>query len=257
MRIALAAVALLLGGSAFGQQSGWPPAPGHTVLTVWPGVAPDATPAAGPEQDTSKPREGMIAGRPLIRLGNVATPTLTLYRVPNSGPYPKSPQALEDAQRAMGLVRQHAADWGIDPHRVGVLGFSAGAHLAAALSTHYAQRLYPAIDAADSLSCRPDFAFIIYPGYLADSSRNFAFSPDIPVTAETPPSFILQAENDYAAHVENAVQYFMALKQAKVPAELHVYTEGGHGFGLRRTSLPITAWTDLADRWLKTIHMTP
>jgi acetyl esterase/lipase len=246
----------------------------------------------------------MIAGRPLIRLGNVATPTLTLYpavgtptgaavvvfpgggysilaidlegtevcdwltqrgiacillkyRVPNSGPYPKSPQALEDAQRAMGLVRQHAADWGIDPHRVGVLGFSAGAHLAAALSTHYAQRLYPAIDAADSLSCRPDFAFIIYPGYLADSSRNFAFSPDIPVTAETPPSFILQAENDYAAHVENAVQYFMALKQAKVPAELHVYTEGGHGFGLRRTSLPITAWTDLADRWLKTIHMTP
>ncbi len=304
MRIALAAVALLLSGSAFGQQSGWPPAPGHTVLTVWPGVAPDATPAAGPEQDTSKPSEGMIAGRPLIRLGNVATPTLTLYpavgtstgaavvvfpgggytilaidlegtevcdwltqrgvaciilkyRVPNSGPYPKSPQALEDAQRALGLVRQHAAEWGIDPHRVGVLGFSAGAHLAAALSTHYAQRLYPAIDAADKQSCRPDFAFIIYPGYLADSSRNYAFSPDIPVTAETPPSFILQAENDYTAHVENAVQYFMALKQVKVPAELHIYTEGGHGFGLRRTSLPITAWTDLADRWLKTIHMTP
>jgi acetyl esterase/lipase len=272
------------------------------VVTVWPGAAPDRTPAAGPEQDTSKPGEGLIAGRPLIRLGNVSTPTLTLYpavgtptgagvvvfpgggysilaidlegtevcdwlthrgiaclvlkyRVPNSGPYPKSPQALEDAQRALGLVRLHAAEWHIDPHRLGVLGFSAGAHLAAALSTHDAQRLYPAMDAADGLSCRPDFAFILYPGYLADESKGFAFSPDIPVTAETPPSFILQAEDDYQAHVENAVQYFMALKQVKVPAELHLYAEGGHGFGLRRTSLPITDWTDLADRWLKTIGM--
>ncbi len=304
MRFAFVIAALFLGVSAFGQQSGWPPAPGHTVLTVWPGAAPDATPAAGPEENKAKPGEGYIAGRPIIRLGNVSTPTLTLYpavgkptgaavvvfpggayqilaidlegtevcdwlthrgvaciilkyRVPNSGPYPRSPQALEDAQRAMGLVRQHAAEWGIDPHRLGVLGFSAGAHLAAALSTHYTQRLYPEIDAADQQSCRPDFAFIIYPGYLADSSKGFAFSPDIPVTAETPPSFILQAENDYQAHVENAIQYFMALKQVKVPAELHIYTEGGHGFGLRRTSLPITDWTDLADRWLKTIKMVP
>jgi acetyl esterase/lipase len=178
------------------------------------------------------------------------------YRVPNSGPYPKSAQALEDAQRAMGLVRQHAAEWHIDPHRLGVLGFSAGAHLAAALSTHYAQRIYPTVDAADQQSCRPDFAAIIYPGYLADSSKNMTFSPDIPVTAETPTTFILQAEND-PVHVENAVQYFMALKQAKVPAELHIYAEGGHGYGLRRTSLPITAWPDLVDTWLKTIHMTP
>ncbi len=295
---------LLCSASVFGQQSGWPPAPGHTTLNIWPGAAPDATPAIAPEQDTAKPGEGYIAGRPIVRLGNVSTPTLTLYpavgtptgagvvvfpgggysilaidlegtevcdwlthrgiacillkyRVPNSGPYPKSAQALEDAQRSLGLVRQRAAEWHINPHRLGVLGFSAGAHLAAALSTHYQQRLYPAIDAADQLPCRPDFAFIIYPGYLADSTKNFAFPPDIPVTRETPPSFILQAENDYQAHVENAVQYFMALKQAKVPAELHIYTEGGHGFGLRRTSLPITAWTDLADTWLKTIHITP
>ena len=295
---------LVAGIVAFGQQSGWPPAPGHTVVTVWPGAAPDATPAAGAEQDTAKPGEGHIAGRPIVRLGNVSQPTLTLYpavgkptgvgvvvfpgggysilaidlegtevcdwlthrgiacillkyRVPNSGPYPKSSQALEDAQRSMGLVRQHAAEWGIDPQKLGVLGFSAGAHLAAALSTHYAQRLYPAIVAADKLSCKPDFALIIYPGYLADSSRDFAFSTNIPVTAETPPSFILQAEDDYQAHVENAVQYFMALKQAKVPAELHIYAEGGHGFGLRRTALPISRWTDLADVWLKTIHMTP
>jgi len=303
MRFGFASAVLFSGVGALGQQSGWPPSPGHTVLSVWPGAAPDATPAAGPEQDMSKPDEGKIAGRPLVRLGNVSTPTLTLYpavatptgagvlvfpgggysilaidlegtevcdwlthrgiacivlkyRVPSSGPYPKSPQALEDAQRAMGLVRQHAAEWRIDPHRLGVLGFSAGAHLAAALSTHYQQRLYPAIDAADQQSCRPDFAAIIYPGYLADASKNMTFTPDIPVTADTPPSFILQAEND-PVHVENSTAYFLALKQAKVPAELHVYAEGGHGYGLRRTALPITAWPDLVDTWLKTIKMVP
>jgi acetyl esterase/lipase len=303
MRLTFFTGFLCLAVTASAQQSPWPPAPGHTVLAIWPGAAPDATPAAGPEQDTAKPGEGLIAGRPIIRLGNVSTPTLTVYpavgspngagivvfpgggysilaidlegtevcdwlthrgiacillkyRVPNSGPYPKSPQALEDAQRALGLVRQHAAEWGIDPHRLGVLGFSAGAHLAAALSTHDAQRLYPAIDAADSLPCRPDFAAIIYPGYLADASKNMTFSPDIPVTADTPPSFILQAEDD-PVHVENATAYFLALKQAKVPAELHIYAEGGHGYGLRRTSLPITAWPGLVDTWLKTIKMVP
>ncbi len=181
---------------------------------------------------------------------------LLKYRVPGSGPYPKSPQALEDAQRALGLVRQHAAEWQIDPHKVGVLGFSAGGHLAAALSTHFEQRLYSAVDAADALSCRPDFAAVIYPGYLADADKNFTFTPDIPVTAQTPPTFLLQAEDD-PVHVENAVQYFLALKAAKVPAELHVYADGGHGFGLRRTRLPVTAWTDLADSWMKTIGITP
>jgi acetyl esterase/lipase len=181
---------------------------------------------------------------------------LLKYRIPNSGPHPKSPQALEDAQRALGLVRQHAAEWKIDPQRIGVLGFSAGGHLAAALSTHSEQRLYPAIDAADAQSCRPDFAAVIYPGYLADADKNFSFTPNIPVTAQTPPTFLLQAEND-PVHVENAVMYFLALKAAKVPAELHVYAEGGHGYGLRRTALPITNWPDLVDTWLKTIHMMP
>jgi acetyl esterase/lipase len=154
----------------------------------------------------------------------------------------------------MGLARQHAAEWGVDPHRIGVLGFSAGGHLAAAISTHYEQRLYPAVDAADQQSCKPDFAFVIYPGYLALADQNFAFTPDIPVTAATPPTFLLQAEND-PVHVENAVQYFMALKKAGVPAELHVYAKGGHGYGLRPTELPITHWPELATTWLKTIGM--
>jgi acetyl esterase/lipase len=140
----------------------------------------------------------------------------------------------------------------VDEKRVGVLGFSAGAHLAAALSTHYEQRLYPRVDAADDLSCRPDFAVVVYPGYLALADKGFAFSPDIPVTKETPPTFLVQAEDD-PVHVENAVQYFMALKNAGVPAELHIYAKGGHGYGLRRTELPVTTWPDRVDDWLKTI----
>ena len=156
----------------------------------------------------------------------------------------------------MGIVRAHAAEWEIDPNRVGVLGFSAGAHLAAALSTHFDQRLYEPIDGADKLGCRPDFAVIVYPGYLAIEEENFAPNAEIVVTDKTPPSFIVQAEDD-GVHVENATVYFMALKNAKVPAELHVYAEGGHGYGLRRTALPVTAWPQLVETWLKTIKILP
>jgi acetyl esterase/lipase len=179
---------------------------------------------------------------------------LVKYRVPNTGPYPKSAAALQDAQRAMGLVREHAAEWKIEPDHIGVLGFSAGAHLAAALSTHFDQRLYPAVDAADQLSCRPDFAFMIYPGYLALSEKDFEFNPDIPVTASTPPAFLVQAEDD-PVHVENAIEYFMALKKAGVEAELHLYAKGGHGYGLRPSPYPVTKWPALAQTWLYTIHV--
>jgi acetyl esterase/lipase len=181
---------------------------------------------------------------------------LLKYRVPDTGPFPKSEAALQDAQRAVGMVREHAAEWHIDPKRVGVLGFSAGGHLAAALSTHYDRRLYPAVDSADQQSCRPDFAIVIYPGYLALSEKNFQFNPDIPVTSSTPPAFIVQAEDD-PVHVENAVEYFMALKNAGVPAELHTYAQGGHGYGLRPMALPVTHWPELATTWLHTIGVLP
>lgn len=181
---------------------------------------------------------------------------LLKYRVPDTGPYPKSSAALQDAQRAVGLVRQHAAEWGIDPHRVGVLGFSAGGHLAAAISTHFDRRLYESVDDADKLSCRPDFAVVVYPGYLALAEKSFAPNADIHPTDKTPPTFIVQAEDD-PVHVENAVVYFMALKNAKVPAELHIYSQGGHGYGLRRTSLPVTGWPALVDTWLHTIDVLP
>jgi acetyl esterase/lipase len=181
---------------------------------------------------------------------------LLKYRVPASGPYPKSPAALQDAQRAVGLVREHAAEWNIDPKRVGVLGFSAGGHLTAAISTHYDKRLYDPVDAADQLSCRPDFAVVVYPGYLANDKENMATNPDIEPTAQTPPTFIVQAEDD-PVHVENATNYFLQLKKAKVPAELHVYADGGHGYGLRRTALPVTTWPQTVEVWLHTIKMLP
>lgn len=181
---------------------------------------------------------------------------LLKYRVPDSGPYPKSPEALEDAQRALGIVRLHAADWGIDPHRVGVLGFSAGGYLSAAVSNLYEKRLYALIDAADQQSCRPDFAVVLYPGYLAISTQHFAPNPAIQPSANTPPTFLLQAEDD-PVHVENAVTYFMELKNAGVPAELHVYAEGGHGYGLRPRDLPIMGWPSLVETWLRTIKILP
>lgn len=182
------------------------------------------------------------------------TCVLVKYRVPDTGPYPKSAAALQDAQRALGLVRSHGAEWHIDPRRVGVLGFSAGAHLSAALSTHFDQRLYDGVDAADKLSCRPDFAVIVYPGYISLAEQDFAQNPEIRVTDKTPPSFIVQSEDD-PVHVENSTVYFLALKNAKVPAELHLYAEGGHGYGLRRTSKPVTAWPELVQTWLHTIQM--
>lgn len=181
---------------------------------------------------------------------------LVKYRVPNTGPYPKSPSALQDAQRSLGLARQHAKEWNIDPGKVGVLGFSAGAHLSAALSTHFDRRLYDKIDAADDLNCRPDFAFIIYPGYLANAEQGMANNAEIKPTSQTPPSFIVQAEDD-PVHVENATNYFLQLKAAKVPAELHIYAEGGHGYGLRKTKLPVTHWTRLAQIWLDSINVLP
>jgi acetyl esterase/lipase len=207
--------------------------------------------------------------------GEPGYPKPALY--PKSGPYPESPMALEDAQRAVGLVRFHAAEWHIDPHKIGVLGFSAGGHLVAAMSTHFAKRLYPAVDAADKQSCRPDFAVAIYPGHLslsaaewdakqgskkfvihspATASKHLELNPDISVTRQTPPTFLLQAEDDHADNVDDSLAYYMALKNAGVPVEMHLYAHGGHAFGLRHTKFPITGWPQLVETWLGTIGMT-
>ena len=190
------------------------------------------------------------------------TCVLLKYRVPGdrqqpqSGPYPKSPMALQDAQRSIGLVRQNAAQWHIDPHRIGVLGFSAGGHLVAAISTHFERRLYPAVDAADKQSCRPDFAVALYPGHLWIDDDKFELNPDVPVGERTPPTFLLQAEDDHVDGINQSLVYYIALKNAGVPVEMHLYPHGGHAFGLRPSEFPITRWPALVDTWLRTIGMT-
>jgi acetyl esterase/lipase len=187
------------------------------------------------------------------------TAVLLKYRVPTrkKGPYGESPQALEDAQRTVGLVRFHAAEWHIDPHRIGVIGFSAGGHMVTAISTHFDKRLYPAVDAADKESCRPDFAIACYPGHLWDGGEDLKLNPNVPVTSHTPPTFLLQAEDDHVDGVEQSLVYYIALKKAGVPVEMHLYAQGGHGFGLRPTKFPITGWPEFVETWLRTIGITP
>jgi len=191
------------------------------------------------------------------------TCVLLKYRVPNSGPlrdagrqkYPKAPLALQDAQRTMRLIRFHAAEYHIDPHKIGVLGFSAGGYLVADISTNYDKLVYPVVDEADKVSCRPDFAVALYPGHLQASRDGLSLNPKIPVTHETPPTFLVQAEDDHVDNVNDALVYYIALKRAGVPVEMHLYAQGGHAFGLRRTKMPITAWPEMMETWLRTIGM--
>jgi acetyl esterase/lipase len=294
-------IVLIASCALFSQDPAPQPASGHTTIDLWPRGAPGAKPSDLAETDISKADDYLVAGEPIIRLGNVSKPAITLYeaksnpsgtavvvfpgggynilafdlegtevcewlnsinitcvllkyRVPDSGPYPKSPAALEDAQRALGMVRARAAEWHIDPHRIGVLGFSAGGHLAGALSTHFEHRLYEHVDAADEQSCRPDFAVLVYPAYLSAAEGSLAIAPDIHVTRQTPPAFIVQAEDDHS-YVDSSLAYFAALKSANVPAELHIYAEGGHGYGLRHTDKPVTYWPELFEKWLQTTGM--
>jgi acetyl esterase/lipase len=266
-------------------------------IPIWPHGAPGDPGAGGPEHDTTKPTDPLIAGKPVIRLGNVSTPTLTLYPAPQSnhtgatvivfpgGGYnilamdlegvevctwlnsigvdcallkyrvparpggPRYLAPLQDAQRAIRLVRSNAGAWNLDPRRIGVLGFSAGGHLAAAASTNFDQRAYDAVDEADQVTCRPDFAILIYPAYLTANGDRKSLAPELHVSANTPPTFLVQTEDD-PVHVECSLVYYQALKDANVPAELHLFPTGRHGYGLRPSSAKVTTWPQLASQWM-------
>jgi acetyl esterase/lipase len=269
-----------------------------TVIKLWPAGAPGTNGNIGVESDTTKPTDGLVAGKTVIRLGNVATPSLTLYRPPRAkdsgaavmvcpgGGYhilamdlegtevcawlnsigitgallkyrvPKregeerSLAALQDAQRALSLLRHRATGLGIDPKRIGVIGFSAGGHLAAALSSPREQRNYPQVDAADMTSSRPDFCLLIYPAYLTRKEANDNIAPELNITSNTPPTFIAMAQDD-PIRVETAMFYALGLRRAGVPFELHIYPTGGHGYGLRRTKDNVTTWPERAAEWLR------
>lgn len=268
-------------------------------ISLWPAQVPGDAVTLPPEVDTTNSSGDLIAGRRVIRLGNVSSPTITIYRpdpvkdtgasvlvcpgggynilamdlegtevcewlnsigvtgillkyrVPvGAGKHP-AVAPLQDAQRALGLVRHQAKEWGLDPHRIGVLGFSAGGNLAAKLSNTHTTRTYPLVDAADQTDCRPDFCVLIYPGGLTVKEQNDRIAPELSISAtNTPPTFLAMTEDD-GVRVENALSYYQALKNAKVPAELHLYPTGGHGYGLRRTAATVTTWPDRVTDWMR------
>lgn len=180
------------------------------------------------------------------------TGVLLKYRVPARKDRPRWAAPLEDAQRAVGVVRSRAGELGLKPDRIGVLGFSAGGHLAAALSTNYMSRAYSPVDERDQVSCRPDFTMLIYPAYLTVRDENDRISPALKIDASAPPTFLIQTEDD-AVCVENSIFYYAALRKARVPAEMHIYPVGGHGYGLRRTDKLVTTWPSRAGEWLQSL----
>ncbi|MBA4020437.1 MAG: xylanase [Pirellula sp.] len=172
------------------------------------------------------------------------------YRVPKRMERERHEAPLQDVQRAIGMVRHRASEWGLDQERIGVLGFSAGGHLAAAASNNFGKRTYPTVDAADEVSCRPDFAVLIYPAYLVDKENKI--SPELPISKETPKTFIAMTADD-GVRVECGLFYYLALKEAKVQAEMHLYPVGGHGYGLRPSENLISSWPARAADWMKSL----
>lgn len=170
------------------------------------------------------------------------TAVVLKYRVPDN-----RSGAFEDVQRAMALIRHHAADWNIDPDRVGVIGFSAGGNLAARLSTNFQVRSYDPLDEVDQLSCRPDFAMLIYPYLLAKDGK---VADNLPVSSDTPRTILIHAQDDWVK-AESSILYYLALKQANVPSELHVFPSGGHGYGLRPSKHAVSCWPKLCEVWLQ------
>lgn len=224
------------------------------TITVYPAPADKATGASvvvcpgGGYHILALDLEGTEVCQWLNSIG--VTGVLLKYRVPARPDREKHAAPLEDAQRAIRLVRSHASDWHLDPQRIGILGFSAGGHLAATASTRFGQSSYPEVDAADKLSSRPDFAILVYPAYLTPEKADTTVSPELTISPEIPPTFLVMTEDD-PVRVENVLTYSRALKQAKVPTEAHVYATGGHGYGLRPTDLPVTHWPTLVEGWLK------
>jgi acetyl esterase/lipase len=182
-----------------------------------------------------------------------ATGIILKYRVPRRPDEPKDQPArrpLQDAQRAVSLIRSKAGELAVDPHRIGIIGFSAGGHLAIATATSFEKRSYPHIDNVDNVSCRPDFAILVYPGYLKPKDKD-QLSPDLMVPTGTPPVFLAHGGADLISPPEHSVQMYLALRRAAVPAELHVYAETAHDFGVRHSDRPCSMWTDSCAAWLR------
>ncbi len=269
------------------------------VLDLWPGVPPGETKELPAEADQTKAEDKLIAGSPIIKLGNVSKPQVAVfrpdpsidtgaavvicpggghhilaydlegtevaqwlntlgvtgvvlkYRVPFRDPDKRWSAAVQDAQRAMSLVRSHADSWKLDPERIGICGFSAGGEAAALTAIFLDGRQYEPIDSTDSVSSRPNFTMLIYPGGLQEKDE-LRLRDHVRVTQEVGPTFFVHAFDDRVS-VQNTLLLASAMKEAGVPAELHIFESGGHGYGLRPTEFPITRWPELAAGWLARI----
>ncbi len=224
----------------------------HPTLTLFlpapnraNGVAVIVAPGGG-FRELESDKEGEKAALWLNRLG--VTALVLKYRVPAGPTPPEFSVALPDAQRAVRLVRSEATPLGLKADRVGFMGFSAGGQLGVALGTHFDPASYPATDAVDRLSARPDFEIIVYPGGLLTKGTE-ELSPNFPITANTPQMFIVDAETD-RVDSENSTALFVALKRAKVPAELHLYGLGAHGFALTPSPQPHSTWPARCEEWM-------
>jgi acetyl esterase/lipase len=194
------------------------------------------------------------------------TAILLKYRLPNDTTMQdKSIGPLQDAQEAIRIARRNAKEWDINPEKIGIMGFSAGGHLAATASTHFNEKVY---EPKDTISARPDFSILIYPviTFLDNTHKGTRdnllgknpsqemlnrFSNELQVTKDTPPAFLVHAANDPAVPVQNSIDYLLALKKNNVPVELHIYEKGGHGFGLGKTKGTESTWPEACKNWLK------
>ncbi len=269
------------------------------TLNVWPGKPPGETKELPPEADQTKPQDRLIAGRRIIKLGNVSTPQLAVYRpskakdtgaavvicpggghhilaydlegtevaewlneigvtgivlkyrVPFRDPDKRWLAAVQDAQRAMSLVRSKASEWKLDPKRIGILGFSAGGQVAGLASIFDEKRQYEPLDDIDKVACRPDFAMLIYPGGFEVKGEP-KLRDEVQVTKQSPPMFFVHAFDDGVTAL-NTLLLATELKKVGVPAEVHVYATGGHGYGLRHVDgQPVTDWPKPCEAWLRT-----
>jgi len=181
------------------------------------------------------------------------TGVILKYRVPRRPDEPKDEPArrpLQDAQRAVRLVRNQASELGIEPNRIGIVGFSAGGHLAIATATQFEKKTYEPIDQVDKISCRPDFAILVYPGYLKAKDKD-ELAPGLQISAGTPPVFLAHGGEDVISPPEHSVVMYLALRHAGTPAELHIYTSATHDFGVRSSDQPCSTWTKSCETWLR------
>ena len=269
-----------------------------TILNIWPGKPPGETKELPAEVDLTKDTDKLIAGKRIIKLGNVSTPQIAVYkpekskdtgasviicpggghnilaydlegtevaewlntigvtgivlkyRVPFRNPDKRWGAAVADAQRAVSLVRSKAAEWNLDPQRIGICGFSAGGETAGLTSLFLEERQYTSVDDLDKVSCKPDFAILIYPGGF-DTKGQAQIRDNIKVTKDTPPMFLIHAFDDPVT-ANNSLALAVELKKAGVSTELHIYDAGGHGYGLRLVNtLPITTWPKRCEEWMQ------